>query len=319
MPKSGDRIWGTRTLRFHVVPANFQKTHSVGLYIRADEASGARTANNGDPVFSQSFACNQSSGSNAWTVPWDSENDTPYNGKYKVNVTAYFDGTPCGSVQEKSASAERANLLVDNPPDALAPAHIIATTPSTISIGWDASTAPDVTRYAVYRAKTSSATARPQYRDFDPVGYTSSRTFRDQQVLPGVYWYSIVVTRRSVVTTDSGISSGMSAMSQGTQIKAPTPAPTRASSGGKTFHRTIPLSRLALPPIASDSPAVPDAPYSAQLPYGDIPEQGSGSVNAAGQPDSSEQGASDPRGPVLPVAVGAFLTSAALALSRLPS
>jgi hypothetical protein len=69
-----------------------------------------------------------------------------------------------------------------------------------------------------------------------------------------------------------------------------------------------------IPSIAAAPPPVPDAPYSAYLPY-----KSSATSEDAGPP-APESGASttDPRGAVLPVAVGAFLVSSALALGRMP-
>jgi hypothetical protein len=74
------------------------------------------------------------------------------------------------------------------------------------------------------------------------------------------------------------------------------------------------LPHLTAPRFGGDlrPPPVPDAPYSAYLPY-DIPEGGEQVVEAA-----PRETGTDPRGPVLPVAVGAFLVSSALALGRMP-
>src|SRR5437867_2642388 len=103
------------------------------------------------------------------------------------------------------------------------------------------------------------------------------------------------------------------------EIKPPPPPPPPPDdNSGPPVRRAIPLSRLALPPQTHGSEVIPDAPYSAQLPYGDIPEDSGGSVSAGGGGVQEEPGGPTNRGPVLPVAVGAFLLSAALALSRMP-
>jgi hypothetical protein len=123
-----------------------------------------------------------------------------------------------------------------------------------------------------------------------------------------------VVTRRSIVTPQTGISSAPSPVSKVAQANAAAP---KDAGEKKTTGRIQPrarivsrLPRLTLPSVGSRAPPVPDAPFSAFLPY-DVPEGG----KAADQP---EPGGGDPRGPVLPVAVGAFLVSSALALGRMP-
>src|SRR5205823_8311468 len=123
---------------------------------------------------------------------------------------------------------------------------LIAPTLASVSIAWDASVVPDVTNYTVYRASTVTAT-QPAYSSFSAIGTTTGVSFRDTQVKPGFYWYTVVVTRRSVVTPTTGISSNMSVMSPPAQIKSPPPVATTKTSGGKTVRRFIPLNRLVLP------------------------------------------------------------------------
>jgi hypothetical protein len=188
-----------------------------------------------------------------------------------------------------------------------------------------------VTRYTVYRALTSSTKAAPAENDFKFLGYSTSASYRDGQAgTPAAYWYAVVVTRRSVVTPKDGISSPMSDPSQPVTIAPPPPVATgggssgsgsnilSGSASGSSIRRFIPLNPLVLPPSRNGALSpVPDAPYSAQLPYGNTPEAGGVGSTSSSSKDS-EPGATDPRGPVLPVAVGAFLVSAALALGRMP-
>ncbi len=317
-PSSGSVVFGTQTLGFTVTSDGFQPIKNVKLSVLADNDPGAQNA--AEPLFNDGYDCNnQPSVRNPILVPWDTAADTPHNGHYKVVVTADTYANPtCGSTG-RSQTATRSNIIVDNPPDTPAAPVVIATTPTAVTIQWTASTAPDVIRYGVYRAEGSSTKQTPQPSTFHLIGYTQDPTFRDTQVSAGVYWYAIVVTRKSVVTPKTGISSAMSAPSAPVTVAAaPPPASfNTGSGGGSTVQRYFPINPLVLPPSSSGGLApVPDAPYSAQLPYGNAPEGGVGA--AANNAKNSEPGAADPRGPVLPVAVGAFLVSAALALGRMP-
>jgi hypothetical protein len=140
----------------------------------------------------------------------------------------------------------------------------------------------------------------------------------------GAYWYKVMATRRSYApdTKDTGISSPLSASSGPgvVTVSAPAKPGTKKTVGGRSVYLPPPASAVLTPPglipsVAAAPPPVPDAPYSAYLPY-----SGSGSSEDAGPPapEASGPGAVDPRGAVLPVAVGAFLVSSALALGRMP-
>jgi hypothetical protein len=318
---------GPHTLSFNVFSDGFQPIRNIKLQVLADNDSGAE--DDPQPLLNNAYNCNnQPSSRNAFLVPWDTATDTPHNGHYKIVVTVdTFANPTCGGTG-RSTVATRTGLIVDNYPDQLDPPKIIATTQNTISIAWDASTAPDVTRYTVYRALTSSTKAEPSDGQFKFLGYSTSPSYRDDQAsVPAAYWYAVVVTRRSVVTPETGISSPMSDPSQPVYVAPPPPSTTGGGSGGNilsgsasgsSIRRFIPLNPLVLPPSRNGALApVPDAPYSAQLPYGNAPEAG-GVGSTSSDSKDSEPGATDPRGPVLPVAVGAFLVSAALALGRMP-
>jgi hypothetical protein len=74
-----------------------------------------------------------------------------------------------------------------------------------------------------------------------------------------------------------------------------------------------PQSVVRAPSVRSRS--IPDAPFAYKLPY-DTSEEGKADFGAV--EDGTEEGPSDPRGAVLPVAVGMFLVSSALAVGRMP-
>jgi hypothetical protein len=318
MPTSKSVLRGTHTLSFSVSSDGFQPIKSVSLVVLADNDPNAHDASR--PLLSNTYNCNSNGQpSGQILVPWDTTTDTPYNGQYKVSITANTFANPTCSGTGRSASATQGQLIVDNPPGSVAAPRIIATTASTVTIGWDASTAKDFVRYEVYRAVTSSPKKAPETNDFQLWGYTTSPSFRDNQVSPGTYWYSVVVTRRSFVTPDTGISSPLSDPSKPATIVAPPVIYKPGSSPQSSVRRYIPLNPIVLPPSQALTAApVPDAPYSAQLPYGNAPEEGGAGAVAGPGNQNAESGASDPRGPVLPVAVGAFLVSAALALGRMP-
>lgn len=325
VPKDGDVVFGTQTLSFSVTNQSGTAptpTRSVKLEIKAYKDSQAADATGS--LFDKSYTrCGRAD--TDFDVPWDTVGDTPRNGHYQVVVTVGTYATACaGNGPTKTAtwpSPIKTGILVDNAPDPVPAPRVIATTSSAISLQWDASNAPDVMRYEVYRAVTSSAKSKPAYKDFALWGVSTSTAFRDSQISPGAYWYAIVVTRRSVVTPDDGISSVMSLMSAPVTVAPPpkTSGGSGSNASGPTVKRYIPLNRLLLPQTDNGALApVPDAPYSAQLPYGSGPEEGAGALSGPGGAKSGEAGAMDPRGPVLPVAVGAFLVSAALALGRMP-
>jgi hypothetical protein len=319
-PLSGETVWGTRTIRFTVKATAFQeRLKTVKLYILADDPALPDAANNESPVLSEAYA-NSPPTQKTYSVEWETRQLTPYNGRYKLHV----ESTTTSPTGASSATADRKDLRVDNEPAALAAVNILATTQTSISVRWDQAMEPDVLSYTLYRAVTSDPGARPSYTDLRPVATTQTTSFRDDDVHPASYWYSVKVTRRSFVTPQTGISSAFSPMSSAAVVK-PTPAPVTNTSGGSpssaasaaTAHslsRFVPLNRLSAPLPGGGSASVPDAPYSAYLPYDKPDAQGA----AGGLGGTTQEAGADPRGVVLPVAVGAFLVSSALVLGRMP-
>ncbi len=293
-PAEGERVAGVRDVRFGVISGH--DIHYVRLSILADETA-VKDANGGKPV--NEWPAKEGPVQEAYDYVWDSIKTTPLNGKYKLR--AAVGGKGFGEAHE--TSDEQVNLRVDNPPVAVAAPEIVATTTSSNTIKWNKAIEADVQSYTVYRAQTKDAKAAPSADKLKAIAVATATEYRDTKVGEGVFWYAIRVTRRSVVTPEEGISSPLSKISAGATVEA---APT---AGPGATRRAIPYRQLSTVRGKGRPPPVPDAPYSAYLPYDDAPESGSTEVEEPGD---------DPRGPVLPVAVGAFLVSSALALGRMP-
>jgi hypothetical protein len=319
VPEQDARIVGTQTLNFAVTSNSQQPLWRVNLYIRSEE-QGVPSANDNKPVLTQEYPNrNQAPASATFQFNWDSPVLTPYNGIYSVRVVAQAWGFRPDHSDAPGGQASR-RLRVDNPPKPVAAPRIVAATATEQSIEWDKATEPDVLSYNVYRAITAKADTVPPYSAFEPLEKTSEPAARHNTKGKGTYWYTVIVTRRSVVTPETGISSPPSPISKPTTWSGKAKAPASSGGGGGTsgggsnevFHPRVisRLPRLTLPSVGGRAPPVPDAPFSAYLPY-DVPEGGSKTA------DAPEPGV-DPRGAVLPVAVGAFLVSSALALGRMP-
>lgn len=318
MPADGERIWGTRTLRFEV-DENSSTVDRVTLSILSQE-DGIPSAHGG-----QAFEVPPNGDTTNYNFQWNSQEATPYNGIYKVRVVAY--GRTGGlRPREHTASRERANLAVDNAPRTPAAPKVLSATVGSVTLEWQRAVEPDVTAYTVYRATTESKNVRPEYASFKQIGLTTGPAFRDSTVQPGVNWYVIRVTRRSVVTAEQGISSSLSPMSSPAEVSSPTTKPNDPKGDGsgdgkvddnddRPTRRFIPYRQLAPARPRAVARAVPEAPFAYKLPYDDEP--GAGDFGAV-EEGVGEGGATDPRGPVLPVAVGMFLVSSALAVGRMP-
>ena len=312
MPAEGERIWGTRNLVFSV-DENSSDVDKVSLSILSQEEN-IPSANEGKPLTTWAGA-----DATPFNFDWVSNEATPYNGIYKVLVTAHARRRTLQA--DHTATAERVNLRVDNAPKPVAPPKVLAATLGSVTLEWERAVEPDVTAYTIYRATTESTSIRPDYGDFKQVGITEGPAFRDSTVQPGVQWYSVKVTRRSVVTPDVGISSPASLMSGPAEVASPQEPPTNGGGkgGGSTpgpvrnIYRR-PQSVVRQPAVRARS--IPDAPFAYKLPY-DTPEEGKADFGTV-ENGTSNEGASDPRGAVLPVAVGMFLVSSALAVGRMP-
>jgi hypothetical protein len=119
--------------------------------------------------------------------------------------------------------------------------------------------------------------------------------------------------------TNSGNFSQLSESSGAGVVAAPVVV-TKTTGGSKAGRGFGAPSAIVLTPpglipsVAAAPPPVPDAPFSAYLPY----NKSQDSNSEAGPPAPEAGTGTDPRGAVLPVAVGAFLVSSALALGRMP-
>jgi hypothetical protein len=307
MPPSGDRIWGTRSLQFQLNRSSNERVDSVRLSIISEEAN-IPSANQGQPVSTWTPTDSE----NLFNYIWNSNEATPYNGRYKVVVVANSPKTL--TRKEHTATGERTDLRVDNPPHAVGAPKVLAKTLTSVTLDWPKATELDVTGYTIYRATAKDGDERPPYSAFRPIGVTTGNAFRDSTVRPGFHWYTVKVTRRSIVTPETGISSALSPISAATEVESLKEIEKKADDGKPVPTRFIPFRDLAPPRPLSVLASVPDAPFAYKLPYDD-----NEAVEAplAGAATESEGGA-DPRGAVLPVAVGMFLVSSALVVGRMP-
>lgn len=320
LPEEGDVIRGTRTVSFEVDPTDSRRIMDVGVELLA-ETNGvpdpgpltlvcAVDDSDDEPNVCE-HTPGDAPGDGIYSFVWNSNSLTPHNGSYALSITARscavaLGGWRCNLSQHDNA-LERTKLKVDNPPAQPAAPRVLVATETSVTLEWDKAPYPDVISYTIYRARTDRRTDEPDDDAFTALLTTTPTvmSIRDEVSAPGAYWYKVAVTRRSVVDKSGGISSEQSAASGPGVVAAPEPTP--APDGPPP-----PPPRQLKPFVAARPPPVPDAPFSAVLPY-DVPE---GGLEATG-PDVPEEG-SDPRGPVLPLAVGAFLVSASLALVRMP-
>jgi hypothetical protein len=305
MPAAGARIVGSRTLQFSVEDSN-DELRSVRLSIISEEES-VPSANQGQPL--TTWTPNEQE--RTFRYQWNSLEATKYNGRYKIVVAAEAQ-RPFAS-RPHTTTAERIDLRVDNPPAAVGAPKILARTLTSVTLEWPKALEPDVTAYTVYRATTKNR-ERPPYSAFKEIGHTTGPAYRDSTVKAGFHWYAVKVTRRSVVTPEQGISSPVSPISAVAEVSSPTPEPKKngaGGGGGRTTQRPIPFRQLAPPRPRSVLSSVPDAPFAYKLPY-----DGEQALDAP--LDGSATEGTDPRGAVLPVAVGMFLVSSALAVGRMP-
>jgi hypothetical protein len=302
MPPEGDRIWGMRALRFSV-DEGIRPTREARLYILSNE-KGLPSANEGNALAS-------------WTGPeetysfnWDSVGATPRNGKYKIRVEVESEEPHAGG--SATIAQERVDMRVDNPPSAVGRPRILATTIGSVTIEWPAAKEPDTTGYTIYRATTNSKSKRPPYSAFRQVGQTTGPAFRNATP-PGVHWYTVRVTRRSIITPNTGISSPLSSISGPAEVKSLQQIEKAADDGKPAPQRFIPFRQLAPPRPSGALTGLPDAPFAYKLPYGKQKPANFGTAD-----EGSEEPGGDPRGAVLPLAVGMFLVSSALAVGRMP-
>jgi hypothetical protein len=317
----GEPIQGPRTLQFSVQTTSVN-THidTVVAYLDSQtsgvKSPGAVALNCPTADESPSPGCQSGHAaptSGIYTFDWDSNVDTPYNGAYAFRVVATFVG-----IDGRTLSASRPQLIVDNFPQTPNAPRVEVTTSKSVTVGWDAAPEKDLYGYTLYRAYAKSKSTPPTSDLYQIVLSTTERLVRDDVPKPGAYWYKLRTTRRSIVTK-SGNDSLVSDSSGAGIVAAPgvvtkTKGGSKAGSGFGAPTSVVLTPPGLIPSIAAAPPPVPDAPFSAYLPYK------SGDNQSEAGPPAPEAGAgtTDPRGAVLPVAVGAFLVSSALALGRMP-
>lgn len=316
-PDENEVMTGTRTVAFEVNAQGIQRIVEVVATLMAETAGVphpgplALTCPEGfpdeDPNVNGCQSAERRPESGTYSFVWNAGTLTPYNGSYKVHVEARACNVVCSD--DHKAQGDFRKLKVDNAPAGLKAPKILVATENSVTVEWDKGKEPDVLSYTLYRAFTADSKTVPADNKFKAVFTTTATALRDEVGTPGAYWYKVRVTRRSVITPDTGISSPISERSGPGVVFGleATPRPEGAPPPPP------PPPRRLRPHVASRPPPVPDAPFSALLPY-DVPDDVATEPTG---PDVPEEGA-DPRGPVLPLAVGAFLVSASLALVRMP-
>lgn len=308
-------VSGVRTITFTVTGSQVQPIQAVDLRIVSDTPGVPSPS--GFPVTYPE--CEDKTSCTA-SYTWDTATKTPYNGTYHFRVTA--------ATNQHTTFKDSKAIAVDNPPQTPGKPAIVVTTASGVSLRWDEAPEPDTTGFVLERAQTANKSTIPNDASFAPLVVTRETRALDDKVSKGVtYWYRLRSARKSVVSPNGQIVSAAGPASAPAQVgaAAATPKPgttgTTTQGGKKAPLNRRQISRLRLrslgpAPLRRPAP-VPDAPYSAVLPYD--PNDAIEEPEALGQAgfDVPEEGA-DPRGPVLPAAVGAFLVSAALAVGRLP-
>jgi hypothetical protein len=336
VPASGTAVRDVRTLKFSVATNTFN-THIDEVVAFLDSQTNGIASPSPDRIELQcptgdedgsKPGCQSSNAAprnGIYNFVWDTNDVTPYNGAYRFRVKAHFVGTNHDAYVTQPSGQQcpqGCNLIVDNPPQQPNAPRVVVATDKSVSLAWDANPEPDVLSYTLYRAITKDSKTPPTDSQFKVDFTTTGTSARDPVTTAGAYWYKVQATRRSLVTPDTGISSTLSARSgPGVTgpVATPTPKPGTKKTSGKVVALPPPAAAILTPPglipsVAAAPPPVPDAPYSAYLPY-----KSSGTSEDAGPP-APEAGAGtvDPRGAVLPVAVGAFLVTSALALGRMP-
>lgn len=323
-PAEESIIRGERTLRFEVDAGTIGEIRDVRAFLDSEdddiESPGQVVIECSRPDQAPAEGgCQYPDGEpeGVFTFPWDSNVVTPHNGAYTFRGWALSEPhapDPESEEDPRIAEARRQRLLVDNPPVDLGAPSIIVATENSITLEWDPAPEPDLLSYTVYRAVTADSDTKPKAADFEAVASTTKAALRDEIDEPAAYWYRVRSTRRSVVTPDDGISSALSPTSGPGEVvglKA-TPPP----EGEEPLIETQPRSPIVVPRSPGRPPPVPDAPFSAYLPFEatDLPE----SDDSDTVEEVEEPGQEDPRAPFLPMAVGAFLVSSALAVGRMP-
>lgn len=309
VPPSGEKVRRIQNLVFSVDASGTRPIETVEAFLISQEEGVPAPEG---PIENWSFPDTFSAPSEqTFTTTWDTDVITTHNGRYTFRVTADPHGPhPEG---DEVVAAERVNLIVDNRPTTPQAPKLLTKAENKVTLEWEPVPEPDILAYSLYRAKTTNKDTKPFFSQFSKVQQTPSASVRDTVVSDGTYWYRIVATRRSAVTPDQGISSGYSAMSAPIVVVGLDEADPQEDPGGESpppqsFGFTPPAARGSPPPVPGSSVFDPVLIPAPQEVDGELAE-------SAEEPGA---GATDPRGSVLPVAVGTFLVSSALVLGRMP-
>lgn len=285
---------------------------SLSILSESDGVPSPGSPSPGDPVKVWQFPENSGVRSQTFRFEWDTNELTPYNGRYRIIYRART------RVPNSGTQVVREGVFVDNPPRQPAPPVVRSSGNKTFNVEWRPAGEPDLISYTLYRARTNSASEQPKDSAFQVVGTQKGVTKTDQVTDPGAYWYKIQSTRRSFVTAQ-GIGSVLSRRSDEAGIYA-TPAPV-ITAGPAVRSRPGTISSggsiaAARPRPGALSRNLPDAPFSTVLDYGDSDkEDGSQSAAEIGG-DSGGSSVDETRRKVLPIAIGVFMVAAWAVLTR---
>lgn len=328
-PGENQVIVDTWQVAFDVEPKNLEKVHLIKLFVRSESESipSPGQPNPGDPV---KVWGDGSGGGPSWpdyqnAVPsaevswtWDTRQVTPYNGAYTIEVQA----TAIDAANQKATrTVTIQHVKVDNPPVKPKPPEVLYATPEGVGLQWEdaTQTSRDFRAYELLRARTDTTKDKPAAGDFAKIAELGTDHTFDRVTAAGAYWYRVRVVRASATDPDGLSATSTTSATAGLVVPPPSPTPEPESEPApKPAPRRTPPP--VPPPVIVTPAPIPDAPYSAVLPYDDVPEQGP----ADPSPQALSRAAADPeptgnREVVLPMAIGAFLVGAALSVGRLPS
>jgi hypothetical protein len=337
-PREGQAIEGTWKVAMRVQAAAPNKLRRVHLFIVKQE-EGQQTPcqkpvaqrgtpivtwgdprNPPDPAFPPPSWADYSSAPTAadLSADWDTLKLSPSNAKYTLSVDALTQ-SPAGPESQPSC-VERKDIIVDNPPVTPGKPVVVLATSDGVKVTWTDAPEPDLLDYTLYRARTSSSSDLPDDPEFRKVVVTTKTDIFDDVSQPGAYWYKVRTARVSFAQPDGRKTSELSEHSdKAGVVVAPTPSPVPPPQATLAPLKPNPLP---LPKVVVKPAPVPEAPFSAVLPYPDDLEEGPAEAEpppeALSQPEDSAA-PNEARTAVVPVAVGAFLVSAAVALSRMPA
>ncbi|MGH9282061.1 MAG: hypothetical protein ACRD0S_03890, partial [Acidimicrobiales bacterium] len=146
--------------------------------------------------------------------------DLPYNGRYKVTVSATWSHTGLVLGDSTGSATDSREFSVAAPP--APPTDVKAAVDDaarSVTLTWKANTEPDLLFYVIQRAKGTS-------NEFTVIGKVNEPKFVDASTAEagGDYRYQVVAVRAGV-TAEEGISSDPSALTAESTAKVPDPPP----------------------------------------------------------------------------------------------